>query len=313
MGVTTNRWGALRTFCHIHCIDPAVTVKPHRFALIPKRNRLLVLVMTRPQEWKSPLGVGFVGLCSQVVWERCKTLILTGRESPMAIKFFPGTTAILAAMLISGCVKQHANWHEVPLAPSFPFPYVSLTAQPEPRTGSQLTPNPSLRTSPITRPEPASSYSGTSYSRSSGGSSGFGGDNSGGGYRGGSYLSRGARVTLAITLLFLIFVAPWVWFLYPSWKRARKSNGPVTPAAPPPQAPQIPSRETWESLGLCPDCGSRMVPRVAKRGRHKGKSFYGCSKFPRCTGIRQTIPDQLPAVASKSGALDGTVSPGSHQ
>ncbi|PVZ39362.1 topoisomerase DNA-binding C4 zinc finger domain-containing protein [Pseudomonas sp. CC120222-01a] len=223
----------------------------------------------------------------------------------MAIKFFPGTTTLLAALLISGCVKQHAKWHEVPLTPSFPFPYVSLTAHPEPRPGNQLTPNPSLGISPIAPSGPTSSYSGTSYSRSSGGSSGFGG--------GGSYLSRGARVTLAITLLLLIFVAPWLWFLYPSWKRVRKSNRPATPAAPPPQAPQIPSRETWEALGLCPDCGNRMVPRVAKRGRHKGKSFYGCSKFPRCTGIRQTIPDQLPAAASKSGALDGTLLPDSHQ
>ncbi|MFB3801587.1 topoisomerase DNA-binding C4 zinc finger domain-containing protein [Pseudomonas sp. K1(2024)] len=244
---------------------------------------------------------------------RCKTLIFNGTGWPMENKFLTGTTAVLAALLISGCVKQHAKWHEVPLTPSFPFPYVSPTAHPEPRPGNQLTPNQSLGTSPITPTGPASSYNGTSYSRSSGGSSGFGGGNSGGGYSGGSYLSRGARVTLAITLLFLIFVAPWLWFLYPSWKRARKSNGPVTPAAPPPQAPQIPTRETWDALGLCPDCGSRMVARVAKRGRHKGKSFYGCSKFPRCTGIRQTIPDQLPAAASKSGALDGTVSPGSHQ
>ena len=264
---------------------------------------------------ESPLGAGFGRLWVwQVVWgTRCKTLILTGRESPMAIKFFPGPTTLLAALLISGCVKQHAKWHEIPLTPSFPFPYVSLTAHSEPRPGNQLTPNPSLGISPIAPPGPTSSYSGTSYSRSSDGSSGFGCGGSGGGYSRGSYLSRGARVTLSITLLFLIFVAPWLWFLYPSWKRARKSSGPVTPAAPPPQAPQIPSSETWEALGLCPDCGSRMVPRLAKRGRHNGKSFYGCSKFPRCTGIRQTISDQLPAAASKSGALDGRVSPGSHQ
>ncbi|MCL8298898.1 hypothetical protein M9Y85_07215 [Pseudomonas mosselii] len=26
---------------------------------------------------------------------------------------------------------------------------------------------------------------------------------------------------------------------------------------------------------------------MARRGRHAGKSFYGCSKYPRCTGIRQ--------------------------
>ncbi|MNE09766.1 Topoisomerase DNA binding C4 zinc finger [compost metagenome] len=203
----------------------------------------------------------------------------------MKIKLYPGVAAVLAAMLVSGCVKQHAKWHEVPLNPPFQFFYISPATHSETRTGDQLTPRSSLSTPTTMLPGPASSYSGTSYSRSSGGGSGFGG----GGYGGGSYMSRGARVTLAITLLVLILVAPWLWFLYPSWKRAKQSNAPATQVAPPPP-PQIPPSETWEALGLCPDCGSRMVPRVAKRGRHKGKSFYGCSKFPRCTGIRQAAP-----------------------
>lgn len=36
----------------------------------------------------------------------------------------------------------------------------------------------------------------------------------------------------------------------------------------------------------CPDCGARMVPRIARRGRRSGQAFWGCSKFPRCHGSR---------------------------
>ncbi|MEK5217717.1 restriction endonuclease [Psychrobacillus sp. FSL H8-0487] len=32
----------------------------------------------------------------------------------------------------------------------------------------------------------------------------------------------------------------------------------------------------------CPDCGSSMILRNSKRG-----VFYGCSSFPKCTGVRQ--------------------------
>jgi ssDNA-binding Zn-finger/Zn-ribbon topoisomerase 1 len=36
---------------------------------------------------------------------------------------------------------------------------------------------------------------------------------------------------------------------------------------------------------LCPDCGSPLAIRYAKRGAHKGKRFYGCSAYPRCDRI----------------------------
>lgn len=36
----------------------------------------------------------------------------------------------------------------------------------------------------------------------------------------------------------------------------------------------------------CPTCGAQMVKRVASRGRRKGRSFWGCSGFPTCTGTR---------------------------
>lgn len=35
----------------------------------------------------------------------------------------------------------------------------------------------------------------------------------------------------------------------------------------------------------CPTCGGRMVRRVARRGRYRGKQFWGCARYPACNGI----------------------------
>ena len=35
----------------------------------------------------------------------------------------------------------------------------------------------------------------------------------------------------------------------------------------------------------CPLCGSSMELRRAKRGKHAGKEFWGCSHCPECPGI----------------------------
>jgi len=37
---------------------------------------------------------------------------------------------------------------------------------------------------------------------------------------------------------------------------------------------------------ICPKCGSTMVRRVAKTGSMAGNTFWGCSRFPACRGIR---------------------------
>lgn len=37
----------------------------------------------------------------------------------------------------------------------------------------------------------------------------------------------------------------------------------------------------------CPKCGSEMVLRTAKRGSNKGETFWGCSNYPGCRGIRK--------------------------
>lgn len=36
----------------------------------------------------------------------------------------------------------------------------------------------------------------------------------------------------------------------------------------------------------CPRCGSKMIRRMARRGRSSGRMFWGCSRYPSCTGTR---------------------------
>ena len=40
-----------------------------------------------------------------------------------------------------------------------------------------------------------------------------------------------------------------------------------------------------ESVTECPRCGSPLVLRKARRGRHAGSEFYGCSSYPKCRYI----------------------------
>jgi restriction system protein len=41
-----------------------------------------------------------------------------------------------------------------------------------------------------------------------------------------------------------------------------------------------------EAAPKCPKCGGKMVKRVARRGVNAGKEFWGCEKYPNCTGSR---------------------------
>jgi four helix bundle suffix protein len=45
-----------------------------------------------------------------------------------------------------------------------------------------------------------------------------------------------------------------------------------------PQEPQAPQ---------CPQCGKAMRLRTARVGRHAGRSFWGCTGYPDCRGIRE--------------------------
>ena len=35
---------------------------------------------------------------------------------------------------------------------------------------------------------------------------------------------------------------------------------------------------------FCSKCGSKMVLRKARKGKYVGKSFWGCTDFPKCNG-----------------------------
>ena len=41
-----------------------------------------------------------------------------------------------------------------------------------------------------------------------------------------------------------------------------------------------------ESSLLCPQCGSKLVLRTAKKGENAGNQFYGCSAFPKCRYVQ---------------------------
>ena len=49
-----------------------------------------------------------------------------------------------------------------------------------------------------------------------------------------------------------------------------------------------------EALPTCPKCGSSMRKRQARKGRFRGKYFYGCSNYPVCHGIVNIATEHQP-------------------
>jgi restriction system protein len=56
----------------------------------------------------------------------------------------------------------------------------------------------------------------------------------------------------------------------------------------------IPSRNSAADSGvavvavhepMCPQCGTGMIQRTAKKGQFPGQRFWGCQKYPKCRGI----------------------------
>lgn len=37
---------------------------------------------------------------------------------------------------------------------------------------------------------------------------------------------------------------------------------------------------------VCPQCGSAMIMKIARKGANAGGSFWGCPQFPKCHGTR---------------------------
>ncbi|MGV3591732.1 MAG: restriction endonuclease [Gammaproteobacteria bacterium] len=53
-----------------------------------------------------------------------------------------------------------------------------------------------------------------------------------------------------------------------------------------PSVQVVPVMQATPANDMCPVCGSLMVRRVARRGLNVGKSFLGCSRYPKCRGTR---------------------------
>jgi len=51
-------------------------------------------------------------------------------------------------------------------------------------------------------------------------------------------------------------------------------------------AATAPALSIQTTVVRCPRCSSPMVRRLAQRGVHAGRSFWGCSRFPQCKGTR---------------------------
>ena len=54
-----------------------------------------------------------------------------------------------------------------------------------------------------------------------------------------------------------------------------RSTQPISPAA---------TSAGSEDQLRCPQCGSKMALRTARRGRSSGKQFWGCARYPECRG-----------------------------
>jgi len=50
----------------------------------------------------------------------------------------------------------------------------------------------------------------------------------------------------------------------------------------------MPTARTHESPA-CPVCASPMVRRTARRGSNSGNEFWGCPKYPKCSGTRDIV------------------------
>lgn len=64
--------------------------------------------------------------------------------------------------------------------------------------------------------------------------------------------------------------------------RTSGRSAPAATVAPPVAAPTSPP----EVAPSCPKCQAPMTRRVAKQGPKAGESFWGCSRYPQCYGLR---------------------------
>lgn len=76
------------------------------------------------------------------------------------------------------------------------------------------------------------------------------------------------------------------------WRGSRQRSTNEAPTPPPFSLPRqqsplpLPPPRAPDGAVACPMCGALMVKRLARRGRSRGKEFWGCSQYPSCHGTR---------------------------
>lgn len=70
-------------------------------------------------------------------------------------------------------------------------------------------------------------------------------------------------------------------FHTPALQSEIKSHAVPNSTLPPPR----------NNLPSCPLCGSKVLIRLARQGKNKGKKFLGCSTYPRCKGARSIVTE----------------------
>uniref|UniRef100_UPI0009FFCCA4 topoisomerase DNA-binding C4 zinc finger domain-containing protein n=1 Tax=Pleomorphomonas koreensis TaxID=257440 RepID=UPI0009FFCCA4 len=76
-----------------------------------------------------------------------------------------------------------------------------------------------------------------------------------------------------------------------AWRGSRtqppRASSISLPSPPLDRQPQIQlPLQVVDKFNGCPKCGAPMRKRLAKRGKFRGREFMGCSRYPRCDGIR---------------------------
>lgn len=77
--------------------------------------------------------------------------------------------------------------------------------------------------------------------------------------------------------------------LFAMIKQARQSLTATSQL--PANKPQMAQLKTSAIQPICPQCGSSMVKRTARKGGNAGGEFWGCSNFPTCRGVRTKSVD----------------------
>jgi hypothetical protein len=87
-------------------------------------------------------------------------------------------------------------------------------------------------------------------------------------------------------------IGTWIYLLPAGPNRKIEEKAPEKPSekqspneahAPPPVERDL---SVQVRIGpRCPKCGGHLLPRIARRGKHRGKRFLGCENYPHCDGI----------------------------